>query len=410
MLYYKKFDNYQGDDMYKKFHLEFSEPTIVGQGRPQDNRWGQNQFPAIYKTVDNKFYATWDFGTDDIYYNIILQEAVSNDGVLWNKVDGPISLICPKMPNGNFFCGFVRKGTHKINYHKKYNPAYVSKNGRKLYFADDIKEEEDKSVYGIEIDSKTGAKTTFRCNITWPNMPFLMPNEDEVYPATMVFKLSEKAIVPVGDELYYPLYIWGFNSDALSKNNAMQKYPDSFAVYFFNSKDGGKSWNYLSQILVDDDSFNPNDGFEGFAEPYMTVMADGSFVMLIRTGSNHPSYITRSTDGGKTWEKVKVFDDIGVFPQIKHLKCGVTIASYGRPRLKVRATSDPYAINWQDPIEIKFDHQTENNLPNSCFYTGLLPISDTEMLFIYSDFEYPNKDGIKTKTILCRKITVIFDE
>ena len=36
----------------------------------------------------------------------------------------------------------------------------------------------------------------------------------------------------------------------------------------------------------------------------------------------------------------------------------------------------------------------------------LIAISPTEALLIYSDFYYPDEDGIKRKSILCRKISV----
>jgi len=78
----------------------------------------------------------------------------------------------------------------------------------------------------------------------------------------------------------------------------------------------------------------------------------------MRTGCNHPSYIARSTDKCRTWSKPQRFDDIGVFPQILPLTCGVTLASYGRPRLKIRATSDPAGMHWEAPVELPLSNPT----------------------------------------------------
>ena len=43
----------------------------------------------------------------------------------------------------------------------------------------------------------------------------------------------------------------------------------------------------------------------------------------------------------------------------------------------------------------------------SCYYTDLLPLDDYSALMIYTDFKYPNKDGVPVKTVLTRVITVV---
>jgi ABC-type lipoprotein release transport system permease subunit len=39
--------------------------------------------------------------------------------------------------------------------------------------------------------------------------------------------------------------------------------------------------------------------------------------------------------------------------------------------------------------------------------SGAHPISENEALLFYGDFYYPDREGVKRKTILCRKITVL---
>ena len=399
--------------MNKKFHLEISEPMLIYQGQPGDDRWGRNQFPLMMKTEAGGYYAAWEYGTDTIYYESVLREAVSDDGVSWrSKNENDKIVYYHKSKDGNYFAGFLRKGTHKIDYHTKYTPILEGKNGGKRFFASQIEESDDKEVYGIEIDGKTGEERIFTCKINWPYMALGMPTSDEVYPATMVFALSQRSgIISVGDRMYYCLYTHGFNSDATCDEDAILPYPNCGGVYVLYSDDCGHTWNYLSEVLVDDSSFNADAGFEGFVEPSMCLMPDGSFVMLIRTGCNHPSYITRSADNCKSWSKPEIFDDIGVLPQILALNCGVTIASYGRPVFKVRGTSDPAGLEWEEPIVIPLSgYDGHGDVRESCYYTDLLPISDTEAFLIHSDFHYKNPDGIGVKSILYRKIKVIFDE
>ena len=150
---------------------------------------------------------------------------------------------------------------------------------------------------------------------------------------------------------------------------------------------------------------------EGFCEPTLCSAPDGSVILLMRTGCPRPSYIARSTDKCKTWSKPQIFDECGVFPQLLSLPSGVTLASYGRPSLRIRATSDPSCEVWESPIRIALSGEPSSNFQAlSCFYTGLMQISDDEALLIYSDFKYPNPDGIPVKTILSRRIKAVFDD
>ena len=142
----------------------------------------------------------------------------------------------------------------------------------------------------------------------------------------------------------------------------------------------------------------------------MDVMPDGSFVMLLRTGSTNPSYIVRSTDKCRTWTKPAVFDECGVLPQILSLPCGVTLAAYGRPDMRLRATSDPAGMQWEDPILVDlYGMKVEDAFYRSCFYTHFLPVDDNTALWIYTDFQYPNPDGEGVKTVLVREIKVVED-
>jgi hypothetical protein len=97
------------------------------------------------------------------------------------------------------------------------------------------------------------------------------------------------------------------------------------------------------------------------------------------------------------------FDRLGVLPQILSLKCGVTLATYGRPTMRFAATDDPSALRWEEP----FDIPVSGGVGQSCFYNDLFPISDNQALFSYTDFMYPNKDGVPARAVLVRTVTVI---
>ena len=323
------------------------------------------------------------------------------------------------MKNGKCFAGFLRKGAYSVDYFEKYTPTYISQACGKRYFAKEIEETQDTTVYGIESDPVSGEETLFACNINWPYMPIGVTTSGMVYPATMTFSLSGRCgLLMSGEKMYFSLYTHGFNSDASNPENALLPYMDKYCVYIFESCDCGRTWNYLSQIPTNEEVMKLNPNAEGFCEPMMARLPDGSISILLRTGSNNPSFIARSTDNCKTWSKPQIFDSNGVLPQLLTLECGVTLASYGRPILKVRATSDPSGIEWEEPIVLPLTESTdpkENEKPwgkrqQSCFYTGLLASSENTAFLVYSDFHYPNPDGIQVKSILVRKITVVFDD
>jgi hypothetical protein len=127
-------------------------------------------------------------------------------------------------------------------------------------------------------------------------------------------------------------------------------------------------------------------------------------------------YMSRSTDMGKTWSKPKKFSDVGVLPRLCKLKCGITILCYARPGTYIQATTDDTGTKWTKPL-VMMTPNNRSHLANkkpktktfaswvgSCNNPKLVPLSDNQALIVYSDFYYPDKDGIKRKSILCRQI------
>jgi len=399
----------------KNWKLDISEPILLKQGEPGDQVWGHYQFPNTCYTLDGQILAAWEYGTDNITYNALTQQAISADGgQTWRDcTDEPIGFTGYKMPNGKYFKGFKVKGAHKVDYLDKYTPAAPTKDGN-LYFLEDVKEPEDTKVWASEYDPATCETTEFEVKINWPFQHLhaytVEHYKDFVYPATMVFALCNKSgMLELDGDMYFVTYSGGFDSEAKTREEAIYKYCGVSSCYVFRSSDSGHTWDFVSQVKVDDEIFanNPAEGcpFEGLDEPMMEKMPDGSVVMLIRTGSDNPCYITRSTDNCKTWSKPQIFDRIGVYPQILTLDCGVTIASYGRPSLKVRATADPAGLAWEEPTFLMDREDTRK--ATSCCYTKLLALDDKSALLIYSDFATPHPSGDVARAIMVRKLTVV---
>jgi hypothetical protein len=105
----------------------------------------------------------------------------------------------------------------------------------------------------------------------------------------------------------------------------------------------------------------------------------------------------------KTWEEPKYFDKLGVWPELLTLKNGVTLASYGRPGVFLRATADPSADKWDNPTHI-IKPAYESPQDNTCAYTAMIAIDADNFLLAYSKFDHPDENGIKRKTIIVRRV------
>ena len=197
-------------------------------------------------------------------------------------------------------------------------------------------------------------------------------------------------------------------------------------VYVLYSEDNGYNWHLQGFVPYTPDPFEYENAYIccGYAEPDFVFAPDGSMVMILRTtdvfkGDKEwsPSYITRSTDQGKTWSKPVRFDEIGVLPGMC-LVGDVTLAIYGRPGIYVRATDDPSAMKWEDPVEVMTPNDRSglmNEPPvrpdfhqwaGSCCNCSILSLDDSHAMIAYSDFYHLCDDGVRRKSIKTRIVTV----
>ena len=93
------------------------------------------------------------------------------------------------------------------------------------------------------------------------------------------------------------------------------------------------------------------------------------------------------------------------------LKCGATLATYGRPGLFLRATDDPSCRVWEDRIELI--HSSGESEPAcsvvkraTCSYTDMIPLDDHTAGLAYSDFTVKDENGVERKTMMFCTITV----
>ena len=433
----------------KDYNAILSDPVLVYQS-PADMKqaWGYYQFPCLCRTVTGEILASWCYSDDSVLKDgenvAAIKHAVSRDcGKTWSAVpDAELSRyrsVCEGAPtkDGKCFVSFDGENGARIPakqitatpYAEGALSFWYGKRRNRIYLASDIAKLKLTDVNGTEVtkfrapntvrmnecDPVTGENSSREVTVNWRHMSVGAGEDGEfliLTPMSYLFRInSSHGVVAKDGTLYYALYAAGFDSSKEDIAEASASETCIYnSVYVLSSTDGGDTWNYLSQVSASDiPNFAPGLNVEGADEPYLNLMPDGTFAMLFRTGDNNmPMYIVRSSDGCRTWSTPVKFDSLGVLPQMLTLDCGVTVASYGRPRIFVRTTSDPTGKDWQEHIEIPLSPQSpeSNEKRLSCCYTHLLPTGAASALLIYTDFHHPTGDGTFTKAIMVREIRI----
>lgn len=395
-------------------NLRIDDPIIAIMGPESKVGWGPCQFPEIREMPDGRLIIKYHLGQDICEeYGKDCGWLISDDiGDSWRDVSQEempmvIGFSGTKLPSGKYI-RVVTPPNHPVD--KDFYKAYPNRgrigedNGSGCGWAipaEDIPQDLFPMgwQYGI-YDPATGEDETFFCDLDYPGMNIhFLASGALVRP----FPYDNLRVAPDGT-LWQATYHFGRNPKSLEHTTPYM------ACYFFQSLDEGRSFKLKSwiQYLPDANEFPNAFSVEGFCEPYLSFLPDGSMVTLIRTGSGTPSYIAHSYDGGNTWTNPEKFDRVGVLPQLLTLDCGVTLASYGRPGVFLRATSDPHGKEWDAPIEllpfIPLESWTWGC--DSCSYTGLLPLDERTAMLTYSDFRVMDENGKKRKCLMVRKIHV----
>lgn len=381
--------------------------------------WGPYEFPKAGRHPDGRIFVRWhmghdapeDFGKDGGW-------AVSEDeGETWKPFDvstEPIAqaLTGTVMANGEYIQYYMPKNTplDEKAHEELSKLVLVDENEPKAPFDFDrvpVDKIPDKYIckkyrYYVTTDNVTKVEIREAETPDFPDRTVIMTKENLANPTPY----CRPKLAPDGS-IWQPVYLPNYDGRT-------GKYSRRHACFFLRSTDNGKTFHFMSKIvhtLPYDEEWDKVK--EGFSEPDIGFMPDGSMICLLRTGFFVPSYIARSDDGGRTWSEPVKFDYCGTYPHLHTFPNGITIASYGRPGLYIRATDDPSGMKWDDPITIiprvygKDFRDLEVKVNDiGCFNPEIVAINDHELLLVYSDSRYKDSEGFIHKSIRCRKISV----
>lgn len=203
------------------------------------------------------------------------------------------------------------------------------------------------------------------------------------------------------------------------------KYSPYYSAEIFRSDDNGHSFKQHSHMEYKADGYKYPYLSGGFSDSDFEFFDDGSMIWFLRStwmGSTGfewaPMYFSRSYDGGKSWSDPEIFSDCGVLPRLCRLECGVTLLCYARPGMYLAAFDSKNGEKIGETLCIiepcdrsrlaneKVEKPTWHQWDGQCGNPEIIPIGYNTALLFYGDFYYPDENGVKRKTILCRKITV----
>ncbi len=96
----------------------------------------------------------------------------------------------------------------------------------------------------------------------------------------------------------------------------------------------------------------------------------------------------------------------------------ITLLCFARPGMFVTACPNDDSTKWIEPIElmtpndrshlanVKKDSKSFHDWDGACNNCTLIQADENSALIFNCDFYYPDENGIKRKTVFCRKITV----
>lgn len=388
--------------MFKLMKLVLHDPAVVSRAPPDIRSWGPWQFPRLQRLEDGRLLLEFHKEADSAAaYGLPPGQAVSeDDGATWRNAPPTGIQAGLRLPNSDLLRACQRPSPPAAGRNMPKPLAHVQSSYNNTYTYYRRSELPEELRAGWWFRRKPAGSST------WVEEQASVETPDDIAYVTegvFVFPYFEQDRIHVAPDGRLVATLYG-----LPQMNAGRILVRRFLAMLVESPDNGRTWRLKGIIPYCPDTRSDPiwDARDGFTEPQIAFLPNDSMLALLRTTDGNgigPLYSTRSRDGGKTWDSPRVFDNMGVWPQALVLKCGVTLAAYGRPGLFIRATDDPAAKKWDKKITVVPAGQLH---ADTCSYSDMIALNDREALIAYSDFNAPDSNGRPCKTILIRRIEV----
>ncbi len=379
------------------------EPVVVSQAPADLRQWGPWQFPAVQRLPDGRLAVAFHVEADSATaYGMPRRVLLSADeGQSWQPAEAAVTDILTskliKLPNGDLLRQVQQRSVAPETVLELLPPSLGETSGGyghplTVFDAAQVPAE----LAGYRFTRRRAGSDTWLEEHAEVRIPGAIRT---LYMGVLTFPWLQR-IVPAPDGS-----LWGVDYGKRLVHGHVQQ---QLAARFLRSTDAGHTWDFLGEIPYQPDPATDPDAAsrDGFTEPNIAFLADGSVFCLLRTTDGHgvgPMYSSRSTDGGHTWSIPRWFDDLGVWPALVNLACGVTLAAYGRPGLFLRATTDSAAQTWSERVAVVPPLALQRD---TCSYADVLAVGEQEALIAYSDFNVADAQGRPCKTILVRRISL----
>ncbi|MBI3942532.1 MAG: exo-alpha-sialidase [Chloroflexi bacterium] len=379
--------------------ITLGDPVLVSQAPPEIRNWGPWQFPHVERLADGRLHLVYHIAADSAKaYGQPVGHALSTDnGQSWQLASAEEGQGGLLLPNGDRLKA-VTLPSRKVEELNLPEPIHFEHGTYKVTYTYYPAEKIPPELGGWRLKRLPAGATAWREEHPPVNIPGAVRYATEGVFVFPWFYQERMKVVPDGS-IWLAEYL---------KHRIDGKVQAKIPASFLRSTDNGYSWYLHSEIPYQPDArFDPQaEQREGFTEPEFNFMPDGSIFCLLRTTDGlgvGPMYWSRSTDNGQTWSAPQYFDNNGVWPQLLTLENGVTLTSYGRPGLYLRASDDPAGLTWGSRVTVVPPGVQGKD---TCSYTDIIPLDAHTALLAYSDFNYPDTQGTPCKSIMVRTVRV----
>jgi len=412
---------YGGIAMSGRFKIEMEEP-VVASWAPQDVKgswfeadWGGWAGPQLEHMADGGLHINFSLGADDARdFGMINGHCVSYDGgASWEERDASQSLTgnyggSILLANGDRLKPILIASI-KTEWLRLLEPVFSGKYGpweNNFYHAQDIPSE-----YGgwFLLRQRKNEKI-------WK-----IETADVHYPGAVREVREEVLIRPFFSRLRPAPdgAVWGIITAPRIDGG---DFDPGMHTIFVRSVDYGHTWEYLGEIPFHEEKMPfriVRENIHGLYESDVLFLQNGNVLCIMRTTQGiicTPMFTSVSRDGGMTWSEPEYFDSYGILPTFADMgDCALLL--YGRPGICVRISDDPERKEWSEKTHVpEFGEVDSDNLApflsktasgfGSCCNSDILKLDSRTALLAYSNYIFPDKNGVLRKTILTRKIHI----